>query len=116
MEYFKHLKFWNHSKEAENITEGLTLTQKKKYRKQYIRLAYNTFILSVVYILGIITLIGKLFSDGAIWTIVVVALIIRDYERLTYEWKNESELILERIQKRISKNKKQQNREVNTNE
>lgn len=108
MEYLKNLMFWRKEEEIEEIlSQGLDEEQKRKYRKQYISLAYNVFIISLVYILGIISFIGLLFSNGSIWTIALVVILLRDYEKMTIEWRREVELIKERIEKRIKKNRKQ---------
>jgi hypothetical protein len=110
MEYMKNLMFWKKESEIkEKIADGLTDEQKNKYRKQYMKLAYNTFILSLVYILGVISLISNLFMNNQMWTIAVVVVLLRDYVNLTDKWGHESELIIERINKRKAKNRKKVN-------
>lgn len=115
MEYLKNLMFWRKEQVIEEAL-GLELTdeQRKKYRKQYLRLAYNTYIISLTYILGTMGLI-YFFFQGNIWALAIVVVLLRDYKKLTLEWKAEVELIQERIEKRVKKNRKQ-NLEVKSNE
>lgn len=112
MEYFKCLKFWKCDDKVENVlTEGLTEEQIKKYRKQYLDVAFDMFLFSITYIISVVILINMFFNKQ-FWTLALVILILKDYNNLVKKLSDESELIVERIKKRKIKNKKQNKRSV----
>lgn len=107
VEYLKHMAFWKRNDNVEDaLGLGLSEKQKRKYRGQYYWVAFTTFVMSLVYIVSIISLMYLLF-EGSIWALAVVILILRDYEMLVKDLRSEVDLIIERIEKRVKKNRKQ---------
>lgn len=108
----EYLKFWEFLKRpiGKPFGEGLTPDQKRKYRRQFYDIYFKAFIMSVVFLSGFVYFIGLIFSQN-LGYISIAVLLFMTYVQLIEEWINQVDIILERIQRRVKKNKKNVDRD-----
>lgn len=95
------------------IGELLTHEQKKKYRRQYIWVGIRLLCYSFVYIVGIMQAIHYLFNEGGFIGLFLIGLVIMSldyYVKAIHEHFNESDLIVERMEKRAKLNAVQEHK------
>ena len=103
-------KIWGSedSFEDDDIALELTDEQRKTYRKQYVKTMLIGLMFSFVFIIAILQIIDIMFviKDTFFIGIVILILSIEKYVEILIDIKDEIELIKQRIEKRIKKNKK----------
>lgn len=109
-EFFRIFRLFSNDRTNEElgVAEDLTREQRKKYRNQYIGIATTAFLVTAVYLAGVVIGVQGLLVQKNMIYFAIVILLVRDFERLAKEWRYEIDLIQERIYKRSIKNKKQQ--------